>query len=183
MKARVLILLLAIAVALALVLGYFYLQSPPATPVRQGEPAPDLELVSGQGRLRLSRLNHLPVLLVVFDTQGPLTRLYLVEIERFHRLYGPVGLAVVGVGVDTDPEALAKFVKSAEITFLVSPDPGGKRIGPVYGRPRKQTPLVYLIAPGGRVEGVYADLRTWREGGVRKTLKALIRPLEAAAPR
>ena len=183
MKRRLLFLFLAIAVALALVLGYFYVQAPPATPVRQGETAPELELISTAGRLRLSSLRHLPVMLVVFDSQWPLSRIYLAEIERLHRLYGPVGLAVVGIGVDKDPEAVTAYTRPAEITFLIYADPGGRVIGPRYGLPRNETPLVYLIAPGGRVEGVYADLRRWREGGMREKLKELIRPFEAPAPR
>jgi hypothetical protein len=183
MKRRLLVPLLAIAVTLAVVLGYFYIQAPPATPVRQGEIAPELELVSTGGRLRLSSLRHLPVMLVVFDTRWPLSRVYLAEIERLHRLYGPVGLAVVGIGIDKDPEAVTAYVRPAEITFLTYSDPGGIVIGPRYGLPSKETPLVYLIAPGGRVEGVYADLRRWREGGMREKLKELIRPFETASPR
>jgi peroxiredoxin len=183
MKRSLVLLLMAIVVALALVLGYFYVQAPPATPVRQGQTAPELELVSKHGRLRLSSLGHLPVMLVVFDTRWPLSRVYLAEIERLHRLYGPVGLAVVGVGIDTDPDAVTAFVRPAEISFLIYSDPGGRVIGPRFGLPHGETPLVYLIAPGGRVEGVYADLRRWREGGMREKLKELIRPFEAAAPR
>jgi len=178
MKPRLLFLLLVITVGVALVLGYFYFQAPPATPVRLGDTAPELELASAGGRMRLSSLRHLPVMLVIFDTRWPLTATYLAEIERLQRLYGPVGLAIVGVGIDADPEAVTAFVRTAQITFLIYRDPGGSVSGPRFGRPRNETPLVYLIAPGGRVEGVYADLRRWREGGMRAKLKELIRPLE-----
>src|SRR5574341_974709 len=61
MRRRLLYILLAAVVAAALVLGYFYLQAPPATPVRQGQPAPDVVLVAAEGRLRLSSLRHVPV--------------------------------------------------------------------------------------------------------------------------
>jgi peroxiredoxin len=179
---RLFVLLLAASVALTLVLGVLYIQAPPATPVKAGEPAPDVDLMSTGGRVRLSGLRGVPVLLVLFDSSWSLSRVYIVEIERLHRLYAPVGLAVLGIGLDKDAEALAAFKKKYEITFPVLQDAGGRVIGPIYGVPRKETPWVYILSPTGRVEAVYADLKRWREGGVRQKLKELVRPLEQAAP-
>lgn len=165
---------LIVLVAVAVALGFFYLQAPPATPIKAGDMAPDIELRSAGGSMTLQSLRGFPVLMVLFDTQWPLSKAYLPEIERLHRHYGPIGLSVIGIGFDKDPATLRGFVKDADITFLVFEDPGGRSTGPVYGVPTKQTPWVYLLSPGGRVEAVYSDVRRWREGGVREKLKALL---------
>lgn len=173
----------AAAMAGAVVLAFWYAQAPPATRVKAGQQAPDVELSTQGGRTRLSSLRGGPVLLVIFDARWPVSRTQLLEIERLHRWYRPLGLVVIGVALDEDTKALRSVLSTLGVTFVVFEDPRGRTVGSIYGLPERQTPLVYLIAADGRVEAVFVRQVNWRARDVRGTIERLLPPEHPAPSR
>lgn len=164
--------LVAAAVAAAVVLGFLYLKAPPATPIRPGSPAPDLELPAldgGRGRL----IARAPAtVLVFFDSSWPVMERYGETLERLYRKYYRRGLRMVGVSLDADAEKVRAFVRARGITFTVLHDPRGTLVAPHYGIPR--TPELYVIDAAGQVRASHAAPFDWRQPRHRGPIEALL---------
>lgn len=174
---------LAAVVSAALVLGFWVAKAPRATPVREGDLAPDFDLPSvyDSGRDSLSRLRGSPVLFVLFDTRWPRSQAYMRQLERMHRRYLQQGLVVLAVALDDDTAILRAVLPS--ITFPMLADPGGKAIAQTWGRPHGETPETYLIAPGGRVAHVFLEPPDWTASANRRVLESLMPSRSTTAPR
>ena len=170
-------------VTAAVVVGYWYVRSPPALKVREGDAAPDLDLPGvTAGRTRLSDYRRSPVVLFLFDTRWPITERYLWSVERLYRRNLSRGLLVFGVALDEDADEVRRYFATRAVTFPVLWDPGGKAVGPTYGFPRDEKPSTYVIAPGGRVEVVYLDPVEWSNDEFREPVERLLaRPDERPA--
>lgn len=165
---------LAVIVAALVVIGFWYTRAPRATQVRVGETAPDVQLPAQAGGrpVKLSEFRAPAVLLVILDTRWPEAPRYLTELERLHRRYLQKGLRVVGVALDEPSHGLRAALSNMAVTFTVLEDPGGRALGPVYGRPRG--PEAYLVARGGAVQAVYVDRVNWRAPEVSEQIERLL---------
>jgi len=101
-----------------------------AQPVRQGAPAPeiDLPLLSG-GRVQLSKLRGRPVVVSFWGTWCPPCRAEFPELVRAHQAHGPAGLYVLGVnGRDQELSTrdVKRFVDEFSVPFPVALDQRGR---------------------------------------------------------
>ena len=101
-----------------------------AQPVRQGAPAPEIDLpLLGGGRVQLSRLRGRPVVVTFWNTWCLPCLTEFPELVRAHREYGAVGLYVLGVN-ERDQELstkdVQKFVDRLSVPFDVALDKRGR---------------------------------------------------------
>lgn len=173
-RARLLRLLAAGLVAAAVVVGYWFWHAPPATKIRAGQAAPELQLYSigGVAPTRLGQFRGRPVLLVLFVGDCPACEEVVPRVERLHREFGRRGLVVLGVSADADPAEREAFVRRLGITFIVLQDPGGGAIRRGYGTSR--LPELYLIDRAGTVRAVYPGRLESREQELRDRVEVLL---------
>lgn len=163
--------LAALALAAAGVLAYWWARAPEATPVRIGESAPELQLLTlgSATPTRLSQFRGRPVLLAMFASDCPLCDAELPRIERLHREFFKQGLVVLGVGADPDAAQLARLVQRHGITFYVLHDPNGEALRQAFGT--RKLPELYLIDPEGLVRAAYPGRLGDEREALREQLK------------
>ena len=106
-----------------------------AQPVREGVPAPEIDLpVLTGGRFELSKLRGHPVVLSFWGTWCPPCREEFPELVRLHETHGPNGLRVIGVNgrhQERSTKNVKEFVDEFRVTFPVALDQRG-RAGRAY---------------------------------------------------
>jgi peroxiredoxin len=173
---RVLMVALALGVAATVVVAVLYGLAPPATRVKVGTRAPDLNLpqITGGPPRSLPGLGRAPVMLVIFDLRLPHASYVLGDLERMNRRYVARGLRVVAVSLDADAGPVRATAAEANVTFPILHDPGGVALRDTYGVPSGF--MAYLISPTGVLEQVYRGPLDWRSIEVRERLEAHLAP-------
>jgi peroxiredoxin len=101
-----------------------------AQPVRQGAPAPEIDLPAlAGGRVQLSKLRGHPVVVSFWGTFCPPCRDEFPELVRAHATHAEAGLRVVGVnGRDQERSTknVKKFVDEFAVPFPVALDQRGR---------------------------------------------------------
>ncbi len=112
-----------------------------------------------------------PALLEFWATWCPDCREVLPGLEKIYREYGPKGLSVVTVSVDTKQKAVEPFVEENGYTFPVLLDDGSVRA--LYAVQR--IPTLYLVDRNGRVRLFFIE---YGEAGLER-LEAEVKKLMA----
>jgi cytochrome c-type biogenesis protein len=96
-------------------------------PLGAGDPAPVFALPTVAGdTLRLDSLRGGPVLLNIWATWCPPCRKEMPGLQALYETYGPRGLRVLGVSIDSRgaEDAIHSFTTDHGITFTILHDPG-----------------------------------------------------------
>jgi peroxiredoxin len=167
------------AAAVAAAFGYARLQQGTGG-LRAGMAAPDFTLPArGGGTLRLASLRGRVVVLNFWATWCPPCVAEMPSLERLHRALGQDGLAVLGVSVDEDDEALARFVAKAGLTFPILRDPGGAVAWNAYGT--ASYPATFVIDASGRIQDSYLGAAEWDSPDALAHFRLLLRPADRPA--
>ena len=92
-------------------------------------------------------------------------------LERLHREFAPLGLAVVGVNAREKKDAVSRYAKELGLTFPLVLDPDGK-IGALYGV--VGLPATFLVGRNGRAVGFAIGSREWGSPPARALFNALL---------
>ncbi len=143
--------------------------------LRQGDPAPDLELETTSGRLRISAFRGRSLVLYFFPkafTAG-CTR----ELQRFVELYDEIKslrAEVIGVSVDS-LDTLRRFAERYGARFPLASD-RSKEVSRAFGVLRETGSsalrVTFVIGPDGIIRSVISNLRRAEEHADR-ALEAL----------
>ena len=98
------------------------------------------------------------------------------SLERFAEKAKPLGVVVLGVSVDTDLEALQKFVADYHLTFPIARDPS-RALPARYGT--FQFPETYILDRNGRVAEKIISNDDWDDPRMLSFVEALARPGQA----
>lgn len=119
-----------------------------------GKAAPDFALPDLSGKtVRFSETRGKPVLLEFWATWCKDCREVLPHLDRVYREYGPKGLAVVTVSVDTKQDAVKPFLEKHGYAFPVLLDDGKMRERYAVQR----IPTLYLIDRKGTVRTFFVE--------------------------
>jgi len=138
----------------------------------EGTAAPDFALSSTAGtNYRLSEHRGEVVALVFWASWCGDCRRELERFERLRRTYGSVGLVVLGVNLDQEPERAAALAGAAGIGYPVLLD-SGKNVSKTYRA--DDLPLIVLIDRQGAVRARHDALDEREERGLLVNLRDLI---------
>jgi cytochrome c biogenesis protein CcmG, thiol:disulfide interchange protein DsbE len=93
------------------------------------------------------------------------------SLEAFQQAYGPQGVVVLGVSVDTNPELYRRFREQFDVTFETSRDPGWD-IAASYGT--FQLPETYIIDKSGKVVQKVIAAQNWMDPAFVESVKKLL---------
>ena len=135
-------------------------------------PAPDFALASTAGtNYRLSEYRGEVVALVFWASWCGDCRQELERFERLRRTYGSVGLTVLGVNLDTEPDRAAALAGAAGIGYPVLLDEG-QDVSRTYRA--DELPLIVLIDRHGAIRARHRALDERDERGLLVDLRDLI---------
>lgn len=138
----------------------------------EGSAAPDFALSSTAGaNYRLSEYRGEVVALVFWASWCGDCRRELERFERLRRTYGSVGLTVLGVNLDKEPQQAAALAGAAGIGFPVLID-AGKDVSRTYHA--DDLPLIVLIDRHGAIRARHRALDERDERGLLVDLRDLI---------
>jgi peroxiredoxin len=138
----------------------------------EGPSAPDFALASTAGsNYRLSEYRGEVVALVFWASWCGDCRRELERFERLRRTYGSVGLVVLGVNLDQEPDRAAALAGAAGIGYPVLID-AGKDVSRSYRA--DDLPLIVLIDRNGAVRARHTALDEQDEQGLLVNLRDLI---------
>jgi len=158
--------------ALRLALAALLAVAGAAASAAEGPSAPDFALASTAGsNYRLSEYRGEVVALVFWASWCGDCRRELERFERLRRTYGSVGLAVLGVNLDQEPERAAALAGAAGIGYPVLID-AGKEVSRVYRA--DDLPLIVLVGRHGAVRARHSALDERDEQGLLVNLRDLI---------
>src|SRR5437899_12294000 len=168
---------LLIVLPAALVLsGAVFLAVRPRSPhaVKVGESAPRFDLPTlAEGTASLGDFHGQVVVLNFWATWCPPCVEETPSLERFAEKAKPLGVVVLGVSVDTDLEALQKFVADYHLTFPIARDPS-RALPARYGT--FQFPETYILDRNGRVAEKIISNDDWDDPRMLSFVEALARP-------
>ncbi|MGH8243177.1 MAG: TlpA family protein disulfide reductase [Steroidobacteraceae bacterium] len=143
-----------------------------AAAASEGPSAPDFALASTKGsNFRLSEYRGEVVALVFWASWCGDCRRELERFERLRRTYGNVGLTVLGVNLDTEPERAAALATAAGIGYPVLLD-ASKDVSKTYQA--DDLPLIVLIDRHGAIRARHTALDEREERGLLVNLRDLI---------
>jgi len=93
------------------------------------------------------------------------------SLEAFQQAFGPQGVVVLGVSVDTNPALYQRFREQFNVTFETSRDPSWD-IAAKYGT--FQLPETYIIDSSGRVVQKVIAAQNWMEPAFLESVKKLL---------
>jgi peroxiredoxin len=138
----------------------------------EGPTAPDFALASTAGaNYRLSEYRGEVVALVFWASWCGDCRRELERFERLRRTYGSVGLTVLGVNLDKEPQQAAAIAGAAGIGYPVLIDTG-KDVSRTYHA--DDLPLIVLIDRHGEIRARHEALDERDERGLLVDLRDLI---------
>lgn len=140
-------------------------------PVPGTPPAPAFDLKDAQNRpQRLADYLGKPIILNFWATWCPPCREEMPSMQRAHEALSKEGIAVIGINVGDDAEAIGNFLDEVQVDFPLPMDPDYK-VAQSY--PLKGLPTTYVIDPKGRL--VYAALgeRAWDDPKLMDRIRAL----------
>jgi peroxiredoxin len=93
------------------------------------------------------------------------------SLEAFQREFGPQGVVVLGVSVDTNPELYRRFIDQFGVTFETARDPEWE-IAARYGT--FQLPETYIIDRSGRVVQKVIAAQNWMNPQFLESVRKLL---------
>jgi peroxiredoxin len=93
------------------------------------------------------------------------------SLEAFQQAYGPQGVVVLGISVDTNPDLYRRFREQFNVSFETSRDPGWD-IAASYGT--FQLPETYIIDKSGRVVQKVIAAQNWMDPAFVESVKKLL---------
>lgn len=93
------------------------------------------------------------------------------SLEQFTREFGPQGVVVLGVSMDTKPEVYKNFLDQFGVSFEVAMDPTWD-IAASYGT--FKLPETYIIDRSGKVVLKVVNAQNWMEPGFVASVKRLL---------
>jgi cytochrome c biogenesis protein CcmG/thiol:disulfide interchange protein DsbE len=143
-----------------------------AASAAEGPSAPDFALASTSGsNYRLSEYRGEVVALVFWASWCGDCRRELERFEKLRRTYGNVGLVVLGVNLDVEPERASALADAAGIGFPVLLD-SAKDVSKTYRA--DDLPLIVLIDRQGEIRARHQALDEREERGLLVDLRDLI---------
>lgn len=100
------------------------------------------------------------------------------SLENFSTQMRKMGVEVIGVSVDQDPEALKKFVATYHLTFPIVRDPD-QVVSARFGT--RQFPETYILDRDGRVADKIISSRDWMDPLMISFVETLARPNQLPA--
>jgi peroxiredoxin len=100
------------------------------------------------------------------------------SLKKFADQMRGLGVTVIGVSVDGDPQALAKFVANAQLTFPIARDPG-QTVSSRYGT--FKFPESYVIDSEGRITRKIIGAINWQDPQIIGFVSTLARRRERSA--
>lgn len=139
--------------------GFISLQDRKGYGLKPGTSAPEFRLRGLDGRVQdLVSLRGRVALVNFWATWCPPCVEEMPSLERLHRALGTEGLAVVGISVDEDENAVRDFVARHGLTFPILRDPGG-RVAAAYSA--TGYPETFVIGPDGRLLRTFVGPAQW----------------------
>jgi peroxiredoxin len=187
--------LILVPIGALLVLGTLFLvQLHHGGPLKIGESAPNFNLplfhpTAGSGavkpandnplssRIRLSDYHDRVVLVNFWATWCPPCVEETPSLQRFAEQMRNDGTVVIGVSVDEDADALAKFVARFHMSYPVARDPD-KTLASRYGT--FQFPETYILDREGRLAEKIIGGQDWQDPRMLTYVRALAHPNQRA---
>lgn len=151
-------LIIVIALAAAAAAGYLLGGSRERLPVdtgtaaAQAASAPSFRLPGAAGgTVDLASYAGKPVLFMFFTESCPYCRAAGPALEKFHRDYGPKGLAVLGVCIEEGKDSALNFARDLGLTFPLAYK--GREAYRAYRA--RGVPYIYLVDRKGRLYDVW----------------------------
>ena len=188
--------LILVPVAALMAIGAVLLLRPHQTrPLEVGDSAPNFTLprlrpaagsdtavpVRGQALsplIRLSEYRHHVVVVNFWATWCPPCIEEAPSLEQFAEQVRPDGTTVIGVSVDQDADALAKFLARSHTSFPIARDPD-QALAARYGT--FKFPETYILDRDGRLAEKIIGAIDWQDPRILEYVRALARPKESAA--
>ena len=188
--------LILVPVAALMAVGAVLLLRPHQTrPLEIGDSAPNFTLprfrpavgsdtavpVRGQALsplIRLSEYRHHVVVVNFWATWCPPCIEEAPSLEQFAEQVRPDGTTVIGVSVDQDADALAKFLARSHTSFPIARDPD-QALAARYGT--FKFPETYILDRDGRLAEKIIGAIDWQDPRILEYVRALARPKESAA--
>jgi peroxiredoxin len=140
--------------------------------VEEGDRAPAFTLTTDSGRTVTPRQFGGKLLVLHFwATWCPTCVEEISALNQFHEQYAGAGVVVVGVSVDKNPQAYAKFLKRFGIRFETTRD-AAAALASAYGT--YQYPETYLINTDGRVVKKIISNADWTGEAMGKLVRSLL---------
>ncbi|CAN5201387.1 TlpA disulfide reductase family protein [soil metagenome] len=121
----------------------------PALALDKGSDAPAFELTGVSGPVKLSSYRGKVVYVDFWASWCVPCRRSFPWMNEMQDKYGPKGLQIIGINVDTKQEDAKTFLAATPARFLVAFDPSGTRTPASYGV--KGMPTSYLIDANGKL--------------------------------
>lgn len=158
-KIRLVQLLVIVSIVAATIFLAFH--SRPKEPVRVGGPAPDFTLPKLEGGdVSLKDYRGRVVVLNFWATWCPPCVEEMPSLVAFAGQMEPTGVAVLGVSVDHDVEALRQFVARYNVGFTIARDIG-QRVSSRYGT--SMYPETYIIDKDGKISEKLVGPVNWQD--------------------
>lgn len=125
----------------------------PPPPDLTGKKAPDFSLSSLDGKqVSLSGYHGKPVLLVFWGMGSPQAKQTMPEVQKVYKGLESSGVVVLGINLDGNSEATAKFVKEHNISFpIMAGSEKTFKTAMEYGL--RNLPTIFVIGKDGTVKG------------------------------
>jgi len=159
------------------VTGFFRLRRSTPAPLEIGDQAvlftvPRFEA----GEIALKDYRHRVVLVNFWATWCPPCIEETPSLEKFAEQVKPYGIDVIGVSVDQDPAALAKFIRDYHLTYPIGRD-SQQTLSWRYGT--HLFPETYIIDRDGRVASKIISNINWEDPRMISFVRELAHPGEA----
>jgi cytochrome c biogenesis protein CcmG/thiol:disulfide interchange protein DsbE len=140
---------------------FFVIQSRQPEPLQAGDRAPDFTLPSLEARpISLHDFRRGVVVLNFWATWCPPCVEETPSLKRFADELQGSGVAVIGVSVDQDAQALERFVSKAQLGFPIARDPD-QAVASRYGT--FKFPETYIINSQGRIVRKVIGAVDWQD--------------------
>jgi len=168
--------LLMVAVGIA---ALFILRRGGSAPLAIGDQALDFTVPRlGAGEIELKNYRNHVVLVNFWATWCPPCIEETPSLEKFAEQVKPYGVDVIGVSVDQDPAALAKFIQDYHLTYPIGRDPN-RTLSWRYGT--RQFPETYIIGRDGRVASKIISNIDWGDPRIISYVRDLAHPEEVGS--
>jgi len=136
-----------------------------------GKKAPDFPLQIGGRQMHLSDLRGHVVVLNFWATWCPPCVQETPSLNQLQQLIAPQGGMVLGVSVDQDTDAYAKFLQDQDVIFPTFDDTTTK-IPSTYGT--SMYPETYVIGRDGRIARKIVGPQDWQDPHFVESIEALL---------
>ncbi|MDE3181134.1 MAG: TlpA family protein disulfide reductase [Acidobacteriota bacterium] len=169
------------AIILGCLLGILWRRQPRALAV--GSRAPDFTLQKvSEGAFSFKDAGHRVTLINFWATWCPPCVMETPSLERFAKEMQPLGVRVIGVSVDQNPQALQQFVTDHNLTYAILRDPNQSLAGR-FGT--YKFPETYIFDRNGRLASKIIGATDWDSPQMIEFVKALVHwpPASGAVPK